>query len=88
MHDGLGIVPAHNLIQNLGFRPDAAHTTDDLLGLHRTTVKPMQWPLTHPAAVAADKAYDRKTWALMYRPFSFFQKVHRKVLRAKQILLG
>ncbi len=87
MEGALGIVPAHNLIQNLGFRADAAHTMDDVFGRHRTELRPMKWPLKHPAAVGPDASFDRKTWHAIYRPFSIGEKVLEKILRAKQRLL-
>ncbi len=89
MHNGLAIVPAHNLIQNVGFRPDASHTTDDVLGRFRgTVVRPMRWPLTHPDGIAANGDYDDETWRRMYRPFTLSQSVRRKVLLARQFIFG
>ncbi|MFE5094616.1 hypothetical protein ACFRCI_30770 [Streptomyces sp. NPDC056638] len=59
MHGGKAIVPAVNLVSNLGFRPDATHTTntgDSEAELPCTT---LPTPLTHPAAHDIDDVQDR-----------------------------
>lgn len=88
MRGGLGIVPAHNLIQNVGFRADAAHTTYDYFGRHQEAAQPMLWPLKHPAAVVPNDDFDRKSWLLIYRPFTFVQRVRRKLILARKALFG
>ncbi len=54
----LSIVPRENLVENLGFGPDANHTKR-MSPL--ATLRPgrMEFPLTHPPVVAADEAADR-----------------------------
>lgn len=88
MHDGVCIVPAHNLVQNVGFRPDATHITDDILGRYATKVRPMEWPLRHPQTIVPNETYDGKTWVAMYRPISLLKRVQRKLIRTKVALLG
>jgi hypothetical protein len=59
MNRGKAIVPAANLVSNLGFRPDATHTTntDDSEAELAYTALPV--PLTHPAATDIDVAQDQ-----------------------------
>ena len=56
---GLTIMPRNNLVRNIGFGPDATHTTnvDDVMA-HRTA-EAMEFPLHHPAFVLRDAAVDR-----------------------------
>ena len=62
---GLNIVPAVNMVENLGFgREDATHTTGETD--QDFTTHPMDFPLRHPERVALDreydKAYERENW--------------------------
>lgn len=55
---GLAVVPGHNLVRNIGFGPDATHTTSadhPLAGLPTTG---LSWPLRHPEVVGPCAAYD------------------------------
>lgn len=61
----LSIVPTRNLVVNVGFGPDATHTTS---GNSPTQMRrEMQFPLQHPKLVLPDAEHDRlycnKTWA-------------------------
>jgi hypothetical protein len=56
---GLSIVPAANLVANLGFRADATHTRDPRLARTLPGASPMPFPLRHPASVAASPDEDR-----------------------------
>lgn len=58
VQSGLSVVPAVNLIRNIGVGGGATHT----LGAHPMADLPttaMNWPLRHPAYVAVDREYDR-----------------------------
>lgn len=57
---GLSILPATNLITNIGFDPDATHTTnvDDARAFVPTV--PMQFPLHHPPGMVPDRDVDRR----------------------------
>lgn len=57
---GLAILPAYNLITNLGFRPDATHTRqpDARANLPASDL----WELQHPPSVAPDLEADRFTF--------------------------
>jgi hypothetical protein len=52
----LSIVPARNLIQNIGFDTDATHTTSADNPLAQIRAVSMPFPLRHPTAVAPDLA--------------------------------
>jgi hypothetical protein len=65
LYDGLGIVPAQNLISNIGFGADATHTLDsnsDITKLKRNEIK---FPLNHPVLISDYEAY---THALYLSP--------------------
>ena len=46
--EGLTILPRSNLVSNLGFRPDATHTSDPSNPLAALPLEPMSFPLQHP----------------------------------------
>ncbi len=56
-HDALSIHPRVNLVKNIGFGPDATHTFVRETPLGDTTGS-LSWPIVHPEAVSADRAYD------------------------------
>lgn len=64
---GLDILPAHNLIENLGFGPDATHTVmaapDYLL---EAIPRDLEFPLQHPAAVLRSAVVDQLFERLIY----------------------
>lgn len=55
---GLGIVPAHNLISNIGCGNDATHTFDHPHG--NVPAQPMPFPLRHPSMILHDWKLDRE----------------------------
>lgn len=55
---GLAVVPATNLMHNIGFGPDATHTTSVDHPLADLPTTALSWPLRHPDAVEACAAYD------------------------------
>jgi hypothetical protein len=59
--NGLSIVPARNLVSNIGFRGDATHTSDSGHPVATMRTFPLALPLTHPAYVLADSAADERT---------------------------
>ncbi len=60
-HNGLSILPAVNLVSNIGDGPDATHTKDPGPFLNRPT-SPIG-PLRHPPSVARNHAADAYTFA-------------------------
>jgi hypothetical protein len=54
LHHGLSVAPKVPLIQNIGFRADATHTTaGNRFAMQRS--EELAFPLTHPREVAADR---------------------------------
>jgi hypothetical protein len=59
-HHGLYIVPAVNLVGNIGFGHDSTHTHDggDVMG--SVEARDLPFPLRHPAQVAQDRRRDNR----------------------------
>lgn len=65
-HDGLNIIPIHNLCKNIGFgHMDAAHTTDNSGKIDAHVVQSC-YPLIHPDRVVDCPKLDRITFMEMY----------------------
>jgi hypothetical protein len=56
---GLSIRPRGNLISNIGFTPDATHTTDADNTSANIPTEPMEFPLRHPPFMMRDVYEDR-----------------------------
>jgi hypothetical protein len=63
LRGGLAIVPAVNLVSNIGFGRAATHTREPLALTAQVQTRPVNFPLRPPPKVAADQDYDRKTTA-------------------------
>lgn len=63
---GLGIVPRHNLVLNIGCGQDATHTFDDPAG--KVAARPMPFPLVHPPMVLHHRNHDRKLLREVFLP--------------------
>ena len=59
-HGGITIVPAVNLVTNIGFGEDATHTLDPQDQLAHPPAAELAFPLVHPPVVARDKQRDRQ----------------------------
>jgi hypothetical protein len=59
---GLSILPARNLIRNIGFGAGATHATHGGDGLSDLPLESLDFPLVHPAVVMRDYAADRWTY--------------------------
>lgn len=75
----LNILPAKNLVQNIGFGEDATHTKnlDPITAIRADKVA---FPLRHPSAI---KPWQSRTMELQKRVFvhSFFRKIKRKIAK-------
>ncbi|HUR41091.1 MAG TPA: glycosyltransferase family 2 protein [Verrucomicrobiae bacterium] len=60
------LVPATNLVTNIGFGIDATHTRDAEPGLDDLPLQPIAFPLRHPRDVHVNEAADRLEWELMF----------------------
>jgi hypothetical protein len=58
-HGGLAIIPAVNLIRNVGFGADATHTRGGRHPLKRDAWGRMEFPLEHPPYLLANARYER-----------------------------
>ena len=87
MQNGLSIIPARNLIQNVGFGADATHTTDNLLGNFSYEMSALTFPLKHPKTVEADHALEIRLWKDKFKPAGFLKRVRRKLLLIRSRLL-
>jgi hypothetical protein len=68
LRGGLHVIPNNNLVSNIGFREDAAHTrpeTGDLL-VGDLPTDPISFPLRHPAEVRRNAEADRDLDAVMF----------------------
>ena len=59
-HHGLYIVPAVNLVGNIGFGGDSTHTHDGGDALGALPARDVAFPLRHPARVAQDRRRDNR----------------------------
>jgi hypothetical protein len=53
---GLVAIPAANLIENVGYGPDATNTRGELL---QRSLESMQWPLVHPKALEINEPIEK-----------------------------
>ncbi len=60
LHGGLSVVPAVNLVSNIGFQRSASHTTEPLTLGANLARSPLPFPLHHPELIQADQTYDRQ----------------------------
>jgi hypothetical protein len=56
---GIGILPAANLVSNIGFGDDATHTTNSSDWQGAFPLQAMTFPLRHPESVVRDTREDR-----------------------------
>ncbi len=91
MQGGLDILPRSNLIENLGFGPDATHTTMDTPELLLESVpRDLDFPLRHPTLVERSLFADQHFEQLVYgiqpttliktekpMPFQYIETLHR-----------
>lgn len=79
---GLTVVPAVNLISNIGFGDDATHTMDENDSMAKVESKTLNLPLSHLNIVVADSDFDKQLMALSR--LSFVQRliayIKRRVL--------
>ncbi len=85
MREGVSIVPQINLVQNLGFGPDATHPTAPC-SAPRVGVGRLRFPLRHPSRVEPSAALDALDQELSewHTP----ALLPRAVRKARRVLLG
>jgi hypothetical protein len=67
LHGGLAVVPAVNLVRNIGFGPGATHTVSARDARGDNVARSVSFPLRHPPAVVQDGAADRQYFRLQMR---------------------
>lgn len=61
IQNGLAILPAQNLVTNIGFGPDATHTRNATSETANRPVAAAEFPLRHPLVMVRDYVADRYT---------------------------
>ena len=74
------ILPAHNLVSNIGFDRSATHTRK-ASSVAFMAVAPMSFPLMHPESLARDAAADERTSRRVFRPPSLGLRIKRRLQR-------
>lgn len=82
--NGWSAVPKVNLVQNLGFGPEATHTTDSRNPMARIGVGQIMFPLKHPMTFAIERKRDLEweRFAFRRRPIRLGLIKIREVFRA------
>ncbi|MEI7769488.1 MAG: hypothetical protein WCI67_05850 [Chloroflexales bacterium] len=65
---GVAALPARNLVSNIGFGPEATHTTAARNSFAAMPAYDLAFPLRHPPEVAADARADAHTQRTVYDP--------------------
>lgn len=60
IQSGLSVVPAMNLVSNIGFGAEATHTHRDVAGVGELATRGLTLPLRHNDIVSVDREYDRQ----------------------------
>jgi hypothetical protein len=79
LQNGLTIVPSRNLVKNIGFGDDAAHTKSNSARLSTQPLETISFPLEHPGAVKRDHVADRWIDLIVYGTKNV--PVYRRILR-------
>lgn len=81
IREALTILPAVNLVSNIGFGDAATHTRLGSSRLARLPVHEMSFPLSHPPEVARNEEADRFTQHSVFSSGSLFQRAAKAVYR-------
>jgi hypothetical protein len=63
---GLSVLPAVNLVTNIGFGAGAAHEQNPRHRLANLPARPIELPLRHPPSIAVDEEADHQVWRQVY----------------------
>jgi hypothetical protein len=83
---GLGIIPARNLISNIGFGPNATHTFDSFSPQSNLNVYRLHFPLKINDCLIADRSYDQQLFPVVKTPrriFRIWQRVKNRLITVK-----
>jgi hypothetical protein len=87
INNALTIVPSVNLISNIGFGPDATHTSTPSAVQWFRKSRPMEFPLKHPPALIPLRAMDTVTQETLFQP-AFRRRVVSRLRRLSAGLQG
>jgi hypothetical protein len=79
--NGFTVLPAVNLVSNIGFHGDATHTKGSSIYAN-IEAREMIFPLQHPVDVSRDTESDTYTQQTMFAPPPVWRRVARKAYRA------
>lgn len=74
-HHMITIIPTVNLVSNIGFGPNATHTTASQCTYANLPTDSMKFALVHPSVIEVNNAADEYTSRLVYRDLTFVEKV-------------
>jgi len=77
-HDLITIVPRNNLVRNIGFGPDAAHTKSQTCAAQLPTT-PMQFPLHHPEKKVVNVTADHHIQENFFEGITPWQRLYWKL---------
>jgi len=83
LQSGLTILPAVNLVSNIGFGSHGTHTRDRS-PFSDIAVQPIAFPLAHPPYVVRDAAADRFTQRTLFRRPSVWQRAAYRIRHIKE----
>lgn len=85
---GLAVLPARNLVTNVGFGEDATHTKDNVWPLANLPLEALEFPLSHPLTMirdsAADEWTDRHVFCIKPTP-PLYKRAARRIPGARQL---
>lgn len=76
----LAVTPNVNLISNIGFGPNATHTMGENSVLANMEIKEVNFPLTYPCEMFANRLLDEK-YAARFLNISIFKRIKSKLKR-------
>src|SRR5690606_8785578 len=76
----LAITPSRNLVENVGWGPDATHTHSP--GRTDHPAEAMVFPLVHPRSVALDPSVERELELALYRVGGRAAIIARRLIRS------
>ena len=83
INNGLSIVPAKNLVSNIGFGEDATHTLNIYSKFNNLAAHEIGFPLHHPKYVALDEDLEKKIldahFSFLIRIVNFIDKIRGKL---------
>lgn len=88
LNSGLSVVPARNLVSNVGFGENATNTTDTSSQMAAIPRDSLNFPLHIRDYVAVDREYDRAYFKMRTEPWEripFLRRVTDKLLRSQSI---